>query len=81
MVFKICKGILSSSFSVKESYVIGHKKIFSLYNPIEFLAILYPTSLANLVVEVGTRHSHQILLMLSSACDSLWPSDTRRLSH
>ena len=22
---------------------------------------LYPTSLANLVVEVGTRHSHQIL--------------------
>ena len=26
------------------------------------LAILYPTSLANLVVEVGTRHSHQTLL-------------------
>ena len=25
------------------------------------LAILYPTSLANLVVEVGTRHSHQTL--------------------
>ena len=27
-----------------------------------FFAILYPTSLANLVVEVGTRHSHQVLL-------------------
>ena len=26
------------------------------------LGILYPTSLANLVVEVGTRHSHQTLL-------------------
>ena len=25
------------------------------------MAILFPTSLANLVVEVGTRHSHQIL--------------------
>ena len=28
------------------------------------LAILYPTSLANLVVEVGTRHSHQTLLLI-----------------
>ena len=28
------------------------------------LAILYPTSLANLVVEVGTRHSHQTLLKM-----------------
>ena len=27
------------------------------------MAILYPTSLANLVVEVGTRHSHQTLLL------------------
>ena len=26
------------------------------------MLILYPTSLANQVVEVGTRHSHQILL-------------------
>ena len=26
------------------------------------MAILYPTSLVNLVVEVGTRHSHQTLL-------------------
>ena len=30
------------------------------------MAILYPTSLANLVVEVGTRHCHQTLL--ASAC-------------
>ena len=29
-------------------------KLFSFYNLIKFLAILYPTSLANLVVEVGT---------------------------
>ena len=27
------------------------------------MAILYPTSLANLVVEVGTRHSHQTVLL------------------
>ena len=31
------------------------------------MAILYPTSLANLVVEVGTRHCHQTLLKMSSA--------------
>ena len=37
------------------------KNIF-LYNPIKFLAILYPKSVVNLVVEVGTRHSDQILL-------------------
>ena len=38
-------------------------KDISLYNqPYYFFAILYPTSLVNLVVEVGTRHSHQILL-------------------
>ena len=36
-------------------------KIISLYNPINCFTILYPTSLANLVVEVGTRHSPQIL--------------------
>ena len=35
----------------------------SLYNTINFSAILYPKSPANLVVEVGTRHSHQILLV------------------
>ena len=40
-------------------------KIISLYKPINIFAILHPTSLANLVVvEVGTRHSHQILLVL-----------------
>ena len=43
-------------------HVIVHKNIFLLYNPINFLAILHPTTLANLVVEVETRHSHQILL-------------------
>ena len=36
-------------------------KIISLYNPIEYLAILYPKSLAKLVAEVGSRHNHQIL--------------------
>ena len=35
----------------------------SLYNPIDIFAILYPKSLANLVVDVGTRHSHQILMI------------------
>ena len=33
-----------------------------MYNPITFLVILYPKPLANLVVEVGIRHSHLILL-------------------
>ena len=61
IVFKICVGISFYSFSVNELNVIVHKKI-SLHNPIHSLAILYPTSLANLVVEVGTRHSRQILL-------------------
>ena len=59
-VFKICEGTWCSSFYVKEFDVIVHK-IISLYNPIDFFAILYPKSLANLVVAVGTRHSHQIL--------------------
>ena len=52
MVFKIYEGIWCSSFYVKEFDVIVHKNI-SLHNPINFLAILYPTSLVNLVVEVG----------------------------
>ena len=34
-------------------------KIIAFYNPIRFLAILYPTSPANLVVEVGIGHSHE----------------------
>ena len=48
-------------------------KIISLYNPIHIFAILYPTLLANLVVEVGTRHSHQILLDLRES--TLWLSN------
>ena len=40
-------------------------KSISFYNPIKFLAILFPTSLANLMFEVRTRHSRQILLMYS----------------
>ena len=62
MVFKICEGIPCSSFSVKELDVIVHKKNF-LVQLCLILAILHPTSLANLVVEVGTRHSHQTLLV------------------
>ena len=39
---------------------------------------LYPTSLANLVFEVGTRHSHQILL---EACTfNYGPREVRNLS-
>ena len=34
-----------------------------MYNPIKILVILYPKSLTNLVVDVRTRHSHQILLI------------------
>ena len=62
MVFKICEGISCSSFYVKHFDAIVHKKVVSLYNPIKFLVILYPKSLANLVVDVGTRHIHQIEL-------------------
>ena len=59
MVFKICERVSFSSIYVKEFDVIVNKRYFpcTLYNPIKFLAIL-----ANLVVEVGTRRSHQILL-------------------
>ena len=57
MVFKICEGSCSS-FSVKELDVIVHENYFPIQS-YSFLAILYPTSLASLVVEVGTRHSHQ----------------------
>ena len=34
MIFKICQGILCSSFSVKELDVIVHKQNISSYNPI-----------------------------------------------
>ena len=47
-------------------------KIFFLYNPIKFLAILYPKSLANLEVEEGTRHSHQILLKWWNFPQQFW---------
>ena len=43
-------------------------KIISLYNPINFVAVLNPTSLASLVVEVGTRHSYQILFIELRYC-------------
>ena len=62
MVFKICEGISCSSLRVKEFDVIVHKRyVFSSNNPVEILAILEPKSLANLVDEVGTRHSHQMV--------------------
>ena len=62
MVFKICEGMSCSSFNVEEFDIIVHKKVFSLYSPIKFLAILYPKSLANLVVNVWARHFRQIPL-------------------
>ena len=61
MVFKMCEGISCFSFSVKELDVIVHKKCFPCITLLNF-AILYPTSQANLVVEVETKNSHQILL-------------------
>ena len=65
MVFKICDGISCSSFYVEEFDVIIHKKKSSLYKPIKLLSILHPKPQANLVVGVGTRHTHQILLVNS----------------
>ena len=38
-------------------------KSISLYNPIKFLAILYLKSPENLVVDVGSRHNHEIRLL------------------
>ena len=75
MVFKIYEGISCSSFYDKECDVIVHNKIFFLYNPIKFLAILYPKSLVNLVVEVGTwyivtrsYYPYIILITIPSIC-------------
>ena len=62
MVNNFCEWISCSSFYVKEFDVIVHKKYFSLYNPIRFLAIVYPKSLANWVIKVGTGYSPQNLL-------------------
>ena len=58
---KFVRGYGVLIFYVKEFEVIVHK-IISLHNPINIFVILHPISLANLVAEVGTRHSHQILL-------------------
>ena len=54
---------MCSSFSVKEFDVIVHKKYFPCITLSNF-GHSVPTSLANLVVEVGTRHSHHILLSI-----------------
>ena len=62
-----------------KNYMSLFMKSISLYNPIKFLAILYPTSLTNLMVEVGTRHSHQTLFIYvtfnlrRSFIDINWP--------
>ena len=49
-----------------------------MYNPIKFLAILYPKSPAILLVEVGTRHSHQIFL---TWCLRQWPDSGLVVAH
>ena len=78
MVYKMCEGISCSPFSVKELDVIVHKKYFPCITLLN-LAILYPTSLANLVVEMGTRQSHQILLI---CCYILpWASCSKYIFH
>ena len=65
MVFKICEGICVFH-SMMRNLISVFIQVFSLYNPIKFLPSLHPKSLANLVVEVRTRHSHQILLVFIS---------------
>ena len=60
---KICEGISCSSSYVKGLDAIVHKNNFPCITILN-LVILYPTSLANLVVEVGTRHSHRILFQV-----------------
>ena len=62
MQSKMCEGITHPSLYVEEYDAIIHKQVFSLLNPIECLDILNSKSKANLMIEVGTRHSHQILL-------------------
>ena len=54
-------GLQNLRGNVKELDIIVHKNDFLIW-PYSFLAIQYPTSPANLVVEVGARHSHQTLL-------------------
>ena len=48
-------GILHFMFRNFMSFI----NIISIYNPINVFAILYPTSLANLGIDVGTRYSYQ----------------------
>ena len=85
MVFKICEGKSCSSFYVKEFDVLVHKTYFPFITPLNFWDILYPNSLANLVVEVGTRHSHQILLSAKVPSGdgpiSQIPQCIRQISH
>ena len=65
---QIFEGILCSSFYVKEFDVIVHKKIFS-YITLLFFAIMYTTSLANLVVKYFmitlARGPHFVLTLLT----------------
>ena len=61
MVFKNCEGISCSSFSFKELDVIINGNYFPCITMLNF-GHSAPTSLANLVVEVGTWYSHQMLL-------------------
>ena len=63
LVFKICEGISCSSVYVKEFDVIVDEKYFPCITLLNFLAILQPQLLANLVVEAGTKHNHQILFV------------------
>ena len=86
MVFKICEGISCSSFSVQELDVIVHKKYFPYITMLHF-GHSVPASLANLVVEVGTRHCHQTLLITSMRGCVMhndlwpWPISSRSFSH
>ena len=54
-------------------------KIISLHNPIHFFAILYPTSLANLVVEVRTRLVTRSYSGVGFGLDKFPPSTAKAL--
>ena len=58
--------------SILRNLMLLFMKSISLCNPIKLSAILYPKSLANMVVEVGTRHNHQILLHGRLKCEESW---------
>ena len=59
-----CEGIWCSSFYVKELNVTVHKKYFPCITLLDCWPFCTPKSLANLMVEVETRQSHQILLRI-----------------